>query len=132
MYRFLSLLTSCVIVLAAGCGSPTATVSGTISFDGNPLNSGFILFQASDGAVKTADIQPDGIYNVPELPPGPARIAINVPSPPPRGPDGVSADPPEAFDFEPVLIPPKYGDIETSGLTFEISHGGQVHDIALD
>jgi hypothetical protein len=31
-----------------------------------------------------------------------------------------------------LLIPPKYGDIETSGLTLEISQGVQVHDIALD
>jgi hypothetical protein len=106
MSRFLLLLTSCVIVFGAGCGSPTATVSGTVSYNGKPLNSGFILFQASDGAVKTADIQPDGTYNVGQLAAGTANIAINAPPPPSRGPDGVSADAPEAFDFQPVTDPP--------------------------
>ena len=42
-----------------------------------------------------------------------------------------NADPPEAFSAQPVLIPGKYGDVATSGLTYEVTPGSQTHDIAL-
>ncbi len=98
MPRVTLLLTGCFVVLLAGCGSSSSTVSGTITFDGKPLNSGFVLFQPSQGTVQSANIQPDG---------------------------------PEAFDLKSVFIPRKYGDVATSGLTYEVKPGSQTHDIQL-
>jgi hypothetical protein len=131
MPRVTLLLTGCFVVLLAGCGSSSSTVSGTITFDGKPLNSGFVLFQPSQGTVQSANIQPDGTYTVGQLGLGIAKISITVPPPPSRVPDGVSADPPEAFDLKSVFIPRKYGDVATSGLTYEVKPGSQTHDIQL-
>jgi len=131
MSRLSLLSSSCIALFLAGCGGSSATVNGTITLDGKPLNSGFILFQPSEGTVQSADIQPDGTYTVGQLGLGTAKIAINVPPPPPSGPDGVSADAPGASNVEPVLIPEKYGDVETTGLTYEVKLGAQVHDIDL-
>jgi hypothetical protein len=126
------MLVMCMVFLVAGCGEPTGTLSGTITIEGKPLNCGYVLFQASEGSVESTEIQPDGTYSIEGLPLGSANIAINVPAPPTPGPDGVSADPPEAFEVDPVQIPEKYGAVETSGLTLDVTKGAQTHDIALE
>jgi hypothetical protein len=82
--------------------------------------------------VKSTAIQSDGTYTIEGLAVGNAGISINVPAPPLPGPDGVSADAPEAFAFKPVQIPEKYADVQTSGLTYQVTTGTQEHNINLE
>lgn len=59
---FLLAAFTCAIV---GCGSDRPTVvpaSGVVLFDGEPLNSGSILFQPVNGRHSRAAIQPDGTF----------------------------------------------------------------------
>jgi hypothetical protein len=131
--RLLLMVSMCgIALLATGCGEPAGTVSGTLTIEGKPLNCGYIIFQASEGSVESTEIQPDGTYSIEGLPLGSAKISINVPAPPLPGPDGVSADTPEAFEADPVSIPERYGAVETSGLTYEVTKGAQTHDINLE
>lgn len=133
MSRFTLLLTSFLVSLfLSGCGGSSSTVSGKISHKGKPLNSGQILFQSEEGTVQSAEIQSDGTYTVTGLPAGKAKIAVNVSPPPPKGPDGISADEPGTFEANPVLVPPKYGKVETSELTYEVTGGSQTNDIDLE
>ena len=88
MPRLTLLLTCLAVFPLTGCGSSSATVSGTVTFAGKPLNSGFVLFQPSEGTVQSANIQPDGTYTVEQLGLGMAKISVTVPPPPAAGPDG--------------------------------------------
>lgn len=49
-----------VILLTAGCGERTYKVSGTVTFDGKPVETGSIAFEAADGG---AGVAASGIRN---------------------------------------------------------------------
>jgi hypothetical protein len=70
----------------SGCGpkSDRLEVTGTITLNGAPLDSGSIRFSSSEGQklVATGAIIKDGAYQVPQakgLPPGKYRVEINSP-----------------------------------------------------
>ena len=64
-------------VALSGCGKNTATVTGTVKYQGEPLPSGTILFYGSDGQPVVGGIE-DGKYKVDDAPVGKVRIAIQV------------------------------------------------------
>lgn len=130
MTRFLLLLTSCTFLALAGCGGGGSKVTGKVSYNGKPLNSGTILFQTEEG-VRSATIQSDGTYTIEDVPAGNAKIAVTVAPPPEKGPDGVSADEAGTSEANPVLVPEKYSRVETSELTYKVTSGEQTHDIDL-
>ena len=78
--------TSAVFVLAfcaalAGCSKKPniGTVTGDVTFDGRPLSSGVIHFEAADGKAAPVDAAiSDGKYAI-EMPPGDKRISISAP-----------------------------------------------------
>ena len=57
--------------LLVGCGSPTATVQGSVSYDGTPIEKGMITFTPVDGKgiVVGCDIQ-NGKYTARGVAPG--------------------------------------------------------------
>jgi hypothetical protein len=61
----------------SGCGKNTATVTGTVRYQGEPLPSGTILFYGSDGQPVVGGIE-DGKYKVDDAPLGKVKIAIQV------------------------------------------------------
>ncbi|QJW92993.1 carboxypeptidase-like regulatory domain-containing protein [Frigoriglobus tundricola] len=69
------------VAVASGCGSPTATVSGTVTgADGKPA-TGLIVFAPQDAtkyreAVEGAIV--DGHYALPAVPPGPKWVNVTV------------------------------------------------------
>jgi hypothetical protein len=128
----------------AGCGSPK--VSGKITYKGEPLHTGKVMITAANGWVGASLINEDGTYSIPNVPPGPAKIAVDTqysdpvplspaarqhkkrPPPPPEAmkvPSGLTIHPP-------VKIPDKYKQPETSGLTLEVTGGRQTFDINLE
>ncbi len=68
-----------VLLLAAGCGGKTASVSGTVTYDGHPVRSGFITFFPAEGAgsARGTAIE-DGRYIVAKLAPGKHRVVVRA------------------------------------------------------
>jgi len=137
--RFFLLLS--VLMVLAGCGEPTASVSGTVKFKDQPLPSGTVLFHGPDGRVEHAVIGEGGKYALANAPLGPVRIAVKSHAAQPTGMPGAGKPPPGAKDHAPaqgekrdgryVPIPPRYADPETSGLSHTVRTGSQTHDIDL-
>lgn len=127
---FFSAVGLCLLGIV-GCGPSSASVSGTVSFQGQPLTSGFVMFQPAEGMLLQSPIAPDGTYRIDGVVPGGVAIAITGPAKPVAGPDGVSADNPSSSGPQ-VFIPEKYGLLETAGLTYEVTGAGtQVYNIDL-
>src|SRR5215467_4002073 len=68
-----------------GCGASTASVSGTVKFQGQPLPSGTVLFHGADGQVEHALITEGGRYIITNAPLGPVRITVRSHPPAPLG-----------------------------------------------
>jgi hypothetical protein len=114
-------------ILAAGCdtvAAQPARVRGKISYKGEPLPSGMIVFtpdasRGGSGPLACADVQPDGTYELrseegPGVPPGWYRVAVVA----------VEASAPttegQGFTIPKSLLPEKYRDPEVSGLSCEV------------
>jgi hypothetical protein len=145
------------LLVAAGC-SRTGTVSGKVTYKGQPLTAGIVqFFPEGKGGDYSSPIKEDGSYSISKLPPGPAKIAVvsnttnpaaNMPMMGGRGPaekgmkeaaemmkkskgdDAAGASPFEVKQG--VAIPPKYNSPEESGLSLNVTGGSQPHDIKLD
>lgn len=65
------LLSLCLLALSLGCGSPTASVQGSVSYEGVPIEKGMITFTPVDGkgTVVGCDIQ-NGSYLAKGVSPG--------------------------------------------------------------
>jgi hypothetical protein len=112
------------LFLLAGCSGrgpsvPTA-VSGKVSYHGKLLGTGSIVFvpdevRGTAGDPICAAIQPDGVYKLPgtEFPAGWYRITVAAVGVRPAAPG-------QAFGLPYSLLPDKYRDPETSGLSCEV------------
>lgn len=64
--------------LVFGCGDEKSSVSGTITFDGQPVASGMIAFVKSEGElVREGAIIKDGTF-LAHIPPGNYKIELNA------------------------------------------------------
>ncbi|MFO0843004.1 MAG: hypothetical protein U0797_11515 [Gemmataceae bacterium] len=140
--------------LLAGCAKPTGSVSGKVTHKGKELPSGTVTYFTPDNQVVAAQIGSDGTYSIPKLTAGKAKISVKTPqkiNQPPSAADsskmmakmdpskmkgtdtsaGASASAPKA-PTPGVPIPSKYGDPETSNLTFDVKAGANNHDIVVD
>jgi len=147
MIRKLRLVLSlpCLAVLVlAGCGPGTGSISGKVTYKDKALPGGTVTFFTSDQRVKTAIIGTDGSYTIDKVAAGPAKISVSPPVPLPKMPKGMTMDPakmggapPDAgaaapsADVQPVSLPERYQDPEKSGLTFTVTKGKQNHNIEL-
>lgn len=117
-------------ILLSGCGNPTATVEGIVTYNKTPLPTGEIHFHGADGKSRSSPIGSDGSYKIIDCPTGTVKVAVtalklkaipttsqsteikeNDPDPPP--PEFIS------------VIPMRYGDKDNSGLVFTIKRGRQ-------
>jgi hypothetical protein len=60
---------------ASGCGG-TATVTGTVSYQGQPVTHGSVTFRSADGAARSAPILADGSYTVEGVHTGEVKVGI--------------------------------------------------------
>ena len=110
-----------LVFALAGCGkkSDLVAVTGTVSYDGQPLKKGTMLFEPSEGRMARADIVEGAIVNVTTQQngdgahPGLHKVAIFSWTREPVG-----------METPPSVIPRIYNSPETSGLTAEISAPG--------
>jgi hypothetical protein len=129
-----------LLVLAAfGCGSGTGQVTGKVTYKGQPLPSGTVLFHGPARRIDHAVIASDGTYTIPDVPVGPVKIAVKSHSKLPPGMFKAAGKapyvqplpkelPPEA-KFIP--IPERYSDPDRSGLECLVQGGRQTHDLTL-
>jgi hypothetical protein len=128
----------------AGCGSSSATVTGTISHKGKLLRGGTITFYGANNWTGSSHINEDGTYRIEKVPTGTVHIAVETktakPNPMmskmPKPPKDAPVPKGSMYDTEGqadryVAIPDKYGDKEKSGLTYEVKSGTQEHKIDL-
>jgi hypothetical protein len=148
--RFAVLGVSLVLCLATtGCGG-NGSVSGKVSYKGEPLGGGSVLFVSTEGrGSASTEIGPDGQYSIDKIAAGPVKISVETKSAKPvKGPPrGAMPTPPAGAmpkDIDPskynqpsqpkgkyVAIPENYADPEKSGLTYTVTGGSQPHDIDL-
>ena len=140
-------LLTVLCLTATGCGS-YGSVSGKVSYKGEPVGGGSVLFYSEGQATVRSDIGPDGAYKVEKVPPGLVKIAVETKSAQPTArPPGMPTPPPEAMAkdasssplYNPknqpkgkyVAIPEDYSDFSKSGLSLTVTGGAQPHDIEL-
>ena len=140
-------LSSLLLGLLAGCGQArsdrpaTYPVTGTVRHAGAPVEGATVNFQLVDGSRSAIGITgADGTYALTTFTaddgalPGEYRVSVmKLESPPP--PTAVSDDdenyvPPEMRKEPPPqppknLLPKKYADVQTSGLTAVVEEGGE-------
>jgi hypothetical protein len=114
-----------LLLATIGCGRPayqleTAPVRGTVTLDGRPLPSGYVVVPTSRGRMASGKIQPDGTFVLTTYDEGDGAqvgshpVVVNeVP------PDEFSSVPPE----QRVSIPSRYGTAGTSGLRVTVKPG---------
>jgi len=137
-----------LLLLLAGCSSK-GTVTGKITYQGKPLPLGIVTFVPEQGGGGfTSDIR-DGEYKITKIPSGPAKIAIMLSSSGPplkymrmmqppaevleKAAPGKSVEEPTKPSPVPqgAPLPEKFKNPDTSGLTYTVKSGSQVHDIDL-
>jgi len=97
-----------VLLLTVGCGGPVvATISGTVTLDGQPLNEGLIRFVPVDGQSATSDAPiKNGRYTA-QVPTGERRVEITAPKVVGKKKMYDTPDSPEV-DVVEELLPPQY------------------------
>lgn len=133
---------------AAGCGSPTGTVSGKVYYQDKLLKGGNVTFiHAEQKKSCMATIQEDGSYKVEKVPAGEVTITVetqslkpvgggNLPTyaPPPgmESPGGYKPPNLAANAKRYVPIPLDYAIPERSKLKYTVQGGSHDHDIKMD
>ncbi|MFG0333375.1 MAG: carboxypeptidase-like regulatory domain-containing protein, partial [Maioricimonas sp. JB049] len=130
--RQIPVLVSLVVLLVSGCGETNPLdrqpVSGTISLNGQPLETGTIEFAPQgSGTASGASIR-NGTYSIPAdkgLPPGDYLVRISA-----ADEEGEPMEMPgESAKLAPELIPPEYNT--ESEQTFTVSADGN-NEFSLD
>jgi hypothetical protein len=128
-----------LIIAATGCADPLAHVSGSVSLDGQPLPGGRVTFLC-DGKgrpVVSSPISASGRYEIPNLPVGQAKVAVQTFKPRPKPepvlhpvtgePVGDGSEDTGGY----VPIPGRYAAPQSSGLEYTLRPGEQTFDIVL-
>jgi hypothetical protein len=123
-------LVAASLLLLAGCGGEggdATVVRGTITYEGKPATHGAINIAQPGQRPFGGAINSDGTFEF-EAPPGEYEVRIDVP---PLIPEGAKEGDPLP-KLEPRLIPEKYADFKSSGLTLSVgSESPQQQDFTL-
>ena len=121
--RILAAGWAAVTLAAAGCGGTTGAVSGTVTYDGTPVEKGSITFLALDGKGPTTGGNiVDGHFAVKDVPVGPSKVVITgtqVIGEVPRYNTPNSPTKKKVKQF----LPEKYSDLEKSELRYDVPSG---------
>ena len=115
------LAAAALVVTAPGCtdkGVKKVTVSGTVSYKGQPLHSGILKFVGPGGAYSAASIQPGGKYIITDVIPGEVKVGVMES---PSGSGSSSGEKGSTPPPPPVALPEKVREPEKSGLTYVVT-----------
>jgi hypothetical protein len=132
-WRMLKPFMVCATVAATvvGCTSETGhgTVDGTVTLDGQPLQTGLIRFEPADGQTPTADAMiTNGSFTV-KAPVGEKRVSISGPKVVGKRKAYESPDSP-TLDIVEELLPARYNVQST--LTLTVEEGKQSKNFELE
>jgi len=131
---------SCLLagMLAAGCGSNTAQVTGKVTYQGKNLEFGSVSIRSSDGQIFQSEIKSDGTYSIPNVPLGPGKVSVMCQdtdkkieygkkiSAEGKGMTGEGGKPkqiPHVDGSKFDIVPGMFANFETSGLTIDVQKG---------
>lgn len=115
-----------LVAAIGGCGHqglPVAPTSGKVTLDGREVPQGSVVFTPSKGRSATGTIRPDGTFTLTTYREndgailGEHQVAISGAE---VGPD---FDPRKLEQSAKWLVPPRYRDPVTSGLSYEVVEG---------
>ncbi|HEX4613775.1 MAG TPA: hypothetical protein VH092_36680 [Urbifossiella sp.] len=112
---------SAVLAFAVGCsggGTKKIVVRGTVTYNGQPLDSGMLQLAGPNGAYAAAAIKADGTYEITDVTPGETKVAVQET---PRNSGSSSGGKHQPLPKEPPKIPAKFRDVKTSGVTVTIT-----------
>lgn len=128
----LSLVVSCMVF--CGCntsGVDISKVSGTVTFEGQPVSEGVVCFMSDSGFGATAVLSEDGSYQLGSqhgqgIPNGTYKVTVMPVTEDVAESEARSYKAPKRSD-----IPTRYQDFATSQLEFAVGAGTQVFDIQM-
>jgi hypothetical protein len=142
-HRFaaLSLLAALACPLAGGCGVRTTTVTGRVTYRGQPVANGSVILYCADKQIVRGNLGAGGAFAIPNVPPGVATVTVQTHARVPAGLQ-IAQDPPPSSggpvlptpgqrDPEQLPIPPRYALPDESGLTVSVGNGPVTFDIDL-
>ncbi|MDO5554345.1 MAG: hypothetical protein Q4G68_11335 [Planctomycetia bacterium] len=106
-------------------------VTGTVTYQGKPLETGTLIFEPEQGRSGTAEIKDGQIVNVSTfkandgVTPGNVRVAVSSVRVTGQREVRGEKNPNETYkvDVTESVIPTKYNTVQTSGLTYTINRG---------
>jgi hypothetical protein len=129
------------LVPISGCGGggkPSGTVSGTVTYKGEPLPQGRVTFYGPNNQVASALIEEGGKYTATKVPLGEVKVAVDTPPAPSKAAIKAAKDKrrfergvPIVLPENTISIPKKYENPELSGLSLTVKAGSQSYDIPL-
>ena len=112
------------ILIVAGCGPKgpvTTDVTGSATWKGKPLESGIVtLYSPTSGKGASTELGAGGTFTLRKVEVGSYQVSIAPPMPAITGPDGTPPKPQAPF-----VLPAKFQEGQTSGLTFEAKADGE-------
>lgn len=141
-WRRLATLIGCAMLAPlTGCGDRPASVSGTVTFQGKPLNGGSVILYCKDEQIVRGIIGADGTYSIANVPRGACRVTVKTHAPIPPGfqlrqslppvEDGPIAPQANAPLAIATAIPERYAMPEESGLAVDVNCPHTIFDITL-
>lgn len=135
-----------VLFLAAVCGmtgcSRKGDVYGTVTYNGKPVVYGTVSVIGVDGIQRNSNVQPDGYYEVFDVPAGSAKITIVSPDPEEQYKEILAAQktpeaaaqlkPPNVDRTQWFPISSSYGNPDSSGIVCEVKSGHNEFNIPLE
>ena len=109
-----------VLVSATACNAekPTATATGTVTYNGTPVTTGQLNLLSKTGAGAQAKIGETGDFTIAgEIEAGEYTVFVTPPPPEPQAP-GAGRAKPRTF-----TVPAKFRDAATSGVTVTVKPG---------
>jgi len=96
-----------------------------VTYLGKPVVWGSITLRAVDGSMHQIGIEPDGTYQLENVPVGLATVGVSSPDPRPsaRQNDGRTTPPTPPPPGAWFPLPSKLGDPSTSGVTLQVGSG---------
>jgi hypothetical protein len=109
-----------VFAVATGCGPKgikKLTVTGKVSYKGQPVTAGILQFTGANGSYSAASIQPDGTYIITDVVPDEVKVSIQE-APQSGGSSSGERVKPQAA---PVALPAKYRTADKTDLRYTIT-----------
>jgi hypothetical protein len=124
------------LALLGGCGGGSPVISGQVTYKKQLLTTGEVSFIAADGKSRSGLIGADGRYEIRDAPEGPVMVVVvarkTEVAASPGSPLVRKIGEPAPAPIIRSLVPEKYNDPRTSGLSYVVVRGTQTKDLNLE